>query len=57
MSPAARQGGTTGGASETNAGSAADGTKTVDVLTWSTAATVEYLKSIADAFHEAYPEY
>ena len=48
-------GGTTGG-TETNA-PAADGTKTVDILTWSNAATVEYLKSIADAFHEAYPEY
>ena len=29
----------------------------VEVLTWSNAATVEYLKSIVDAFHEAYPQY
>lgn len=30
---------------------------TVELLTWSNAASVEYFKSIADAFHEAYPQY
>ena len=29
----------------------------VHVLTWSNAATVQYLNSIVDGFHEAYPEY
>ncbi len=31
--------------------------KEVHVLTWSNAATVDYLNSIVDGFHEAYPEY
>ncbi len=63
-------GGTTGGkatpapgadandpAQTNGSGSDASGAKSVEVLTWSNAATVEYLKSIADAFHTAYPDY
>ena len=59
--PAATQDGAAGtdGADSSagdDASAPAEGTS-VDVLTWSNAATVEYLKSIADAFHEAYPDH
>lgn len=59
--PAATQDGAAGtdGADSSagdEASTPAEGTS-VDVLTWSNAATVEYLKSIADAFHEAYPDH
>ena len=35
----------------------AEGTQEVHLLTWSNAVTVEFLNSIADDFHAAYPEY
>lgn len=53
-------GGTTGapadGGDNPSSGSKGNG-KTVELLTWSNAASVEYLKGISDAFNKAYPDY
>ncbi len=46
---------TAGSGAASGSGEVADGV--VQVLTWANGPTVEFLKSIADDFHEAYPDY
>ena len=52
----AADGGEEAPAADEGAEAPAEGTS-VDVLTWSNAATVQYLKDISAAFHEANPDH
>lgn len=49
--------GSPSGAGSTAGATGQDGSKKVELLTWTNEPTVLYLQSIADAFHQAYPEY